>query len=186
MELKVWGKTIMMIQKYLERVTKAIDSLVYKKALASAFVNLKNLIEQSAYFVTNGLIELSERKIRLINLNTICSKALDGIDKANAKLLILKFVDGLQSKEIASMLGFSDRTYFRKLNEAYDDLGKWLKKNNFTEEYFMKNFKNEGWIMEVFYKNKEENKKNENFLNEEIMNGIIKNLNKPRAINFEL
>lgn len=185
MELKVWGKTMMMIQKYLERVTRAIDSLVYKRALTSVFVNSKNLTEQSAYFVTNNLIDLSERKVKLINLNTICSNALNGIDKTNAKLLILKFVDGLQSREIASLFGFSDRTYFRRLNEAYEDLEIWLRKNNFTEEYFRKNFKDEGSIMEVFYKNKEENKK-ESFLNEEFMNGIIKNLNKPKTINFEM
>ncbi len=38
---------MMMIQKYLERVTRAIDSLVYKRALTSVFVNSKNLTEQA-------------------------------------------------------------------------------------------------------------------------------------------
>lgn len=178
MELKEWGKTMVMIQKYLERVTKAIDSLVYKRAMTSVFVNSKNLTEQSAYAVTNNLIELSERKIRLINLHTICSNALKGIDKNSAKLLILKFVDGLPSVEIASLLELSDRTYYRKLNEAYGSLENWLKRNNFTEEYFRTNFKNEGWIMDVFYKNMAEKEKKEGFVNDDFFNSVIKNLNK--------
>lgn len=177
MELKEWGKTMITIQKYLGRVTKAIDSLVYKRAITSAFVSSKNLTKQSAYSVANNLIDLSERKVRLINLHTICVNALNGIDKASAKLLILKFIDGLPSSETAALLGLSDRTYYRKLNEAYDNLENWLKKNNFTEEYFTNNFKNEGWIMEVFYKNKE-SKEKKDFINEEFFNGVINNLNK--------
>lgn len=115
MELKIWGKTIVSVQRYLEKVTKAIDSLIGKKAVASAFVNLKNLTEQSAYSVANSLIELSERKVNLINLNVICHKALREIDKLSAKILVLKFIDCLPSAEIALLIEVSDRTFFENL-----------------------------------------------------------------------
>lgn len=177
MELKVWGKTIMSVQKYLERVTKAIDSLISKKAFASCYVSLKNLTEQSADSVANNIINLSERKVNLINLNTICLNALKEIDKISAKILILKYIDGLTSADIASLLEISDRTYFRKLNIAYNDFENWLKINNFTDAYFEKRYKNEGWIMEAFYKNKEENEKKE-IADEDLLNSIIKNINK--------
>lgn len=180
MELRVWGKTIISVQKYLERVISAIDSLISKKALASVFVNSKNLTEQNAYSVANTLIELSERKINLINLNIICSDALQNINKLSAKILILKFIDCLSSAEIASLIGVSDRTFFRKLNFAYDELAKWLSRNNYTKEYFEKNYKNEGWIMEAFYKNKEINDKKD-FSSEDYLDSILHNLNKKKT-----
>ncbi|MDD4110794.1 MAG: ECF-type sigma factor [Clostridia bacterium] len=180
---KIWGKTMLTIQRYLERVTKAIDSLIYKKALASGYVSSKRLTERSAFTVTNDIINLSQRKVNLINLNIICLNALKGIEENSAKLLILKFIDGLQSAEIASILGFSNRTYFRKLEKAYDDLGKWLKKNNFINCYFERLCKNEGWIMDVFYKNLEENKEKDIG---EYINNVVKKLKKSTSKNLEL
>lgn len=180
MELKIWGKTIISVQRYLERVTKAIDSLITKKALASAFVSSKNLTEQSAESVANALIELSERKVNLINLNVICFNALKEIDRLSAKILILKFVDCLPSAEIASILEISDRTFFRKLNLAYDHFEGWLKRNNFTKEYFENKFKKEGWIMEIFYTNKEKDDKKD-VLQKNFINSVIHNLNKSNS-----
>ena len=63
--------------------------------------------------------------------------------------MILKFIDCLPSSEIATLLEISDRT-FRRLNSAYDNLEKWLLRNNFDKEYFEERLKNEGWIMEAF------------------------------------
>lgn len=180
MELKVWGKTMVSVQKYLERLTNAIDSLIEKRAYASAFVSTKNLTEQGAYSVANDLIELSERKINLINLNIICFNALKEIDKISAKILILKFIDCLPSSEIATLLEISDRTFFRRLNSAYDNLEKWLLRNNFDKEYFEEKFKNEGWIMEAFLKNKETHKKKD-VESEDFFKSILHSLDKKKV-----
>ena len=83
---KIWGKTLVTIQKYLARITKTIDSLIYKKALASGYVSTKNLTKQSAFVVTDSIISLSQRKVNLINLNVVCLNALKGIGPNSAKL----------------------------------------------------------------------------------------------------
>ncbi len=176
MDLILWGKTIISIKRYLERVSMAIDSLIYKKALASGYVSIKNLTEQSAYSVSDAIINLTDRKVNLINLNTICSKALSEIDQNSAKILILKYIDCLSSSQISSLLEISDRTYFRKLNLAYENLANWLKRNNFNEEYFQKKYKNEGWIMEVFYKNKEIKEKKD--VDIKFLDSMMININK--------
>ncbi len=152
MELKVWAKTMLTVQRYLEKVTKALDHVIYKKAIASMFVNSKNIHEYNGESVSKFIINVMDSKINLINLNTICINGLKKIDKTCAKILILKHVDGKTSAEIAKLLGLSDRTYFRRLNKAYDEFEKYLKNNNFTEEYFMKKYSSEGWIMEVYEK----------------------------------
>lgn len=179
MDLKIWGKTIMSVQKYLERVTRAIDSVIYKKALASGYVSTKNLTDQSSFAVSNFIINMSQRKVNLINLNTICFNALKVIDKFNAKLLILKHIDGLTSAEIASLIGVSNRTYFRKINKAYDAFAEWLENNKLTEKYFCDKYKDEGWIMEVFYGFKEDAyKQNDVVFNTNFLQDILRKINK--------
>jgi sRNA-binding regulator protein Hfq len=182
MELKIWGKTILTVQKYLERVTRAIDSIIYKKAISSAYVNSKNLTELNSLAVSDFILNLSERKVNLINLNTICMKALRGIDRMSAKLLILKHIDERTSAEIAGLLGISDRTYFRKLNSAYEELENWLKTNNYTSKYFENKLRDEGWIIELYLRNKEffegTNKENTVKLDTVFLKDILKNIGK--------
>ena len=101
------------------------------------------------------------------------------------KLLILKFIDGLPSAEIASIFGFSNRTYFRKLDKAYDDLGKWLKQNNFSNNYFQRLCKDEGWIMEIFYRSLEDSCDKKD-LSQEYISKMIKHLNKSMINKLDL
>ncbi len=155
MELEVWARTMLTVQRHLERVTKALDKIILKKAVSSAFVTSKNLMEQSVEKISKYIINLSQSKINLINLNTICVNSLKGIDKTSAKILILKHIDGKQSNEIASLLGLSNRTYFRRLNLAYEKIVGWLLANHYDAEFFAKNYFSEGWIMEVYNKNLE-------------------------------
>ncbi len=155
MELKTWARTIMIVKRHLNKVINAIDHVIYKKALSSAYVNTKNIIEQSSEAVSNFIINLSQTKINLINLNLICVNALKEIDRISAKILILKHIDGRTSSEISKIFGISDRTYFRRLQKAYVDLEQWLISNNFTENYFFNKFNSEGWIMEAYFSSAE-------------------------------
>ena len=151
MNLKVWARTLMTIQKYLERICNSIDACIEKKATASMYVNTKNFFQNDSLSVSNWMIEMGERKVNLINLNVICLNALKSIDKTHAKILALKYFDRMQSADISSLLGISERTYFRKLNAAYESLESWLLKNGYDAEYFVTKLQNEGWITEVYY-----------------------------------
>lgn len=182
MELKVWAKTMLTVQRHLGKVTKALDHVIYKKAIASMFVNSKNLHEHSSEAVSKFIINLMDSKINLINLNTICVNGLKKIDKTCAKILILKHIDGRTSNDIAKLLGLSDRTYFRRLNKAYEEFENYLRENNFTDEYFIKRYSSEGWIMEVHDKCLEffesGNSENEIFSSNFDCLRIIKNIKK--------
>ena len=182
MELKIWARTMLTVQRHLGKVTKALDEVIMKKAISSAFVTTKNLMEQSSENVSNFIINVSQSKVNLINLNTICVNALKAIDKTSAKILILKHIDNRPSGEIAKTLGFSDRTYFRRLNSAYENFENYLKKSGFSGEYFMEKFSKEGWIMEVYYSSKEffetNNKACECMLEVNFLNGVIKSITK--------
>ena len=153
MNLKTWSKTILTVQKYLERVCNSIDGCIEKRVNASAFVTSKTLAENSSEAIANWIIEMSQRKVNLINLNVICMNALKGIDKTLAKILALKHFDNMPFNEIYQLLNISERTYFRKLNSAYQNFERWLIENGYSSEYFQSLLEKEGWIFEIYYEN---------------------------------
>ena len=150
MNTKTWAKTILNVQKYLDRVCAAIDECVNKKSTASFNVNSKNIYKNDCFYVSNYMLDLIDRKKGLINLRVICNDALKNMDSISAKILVLKFIDRMPSLTIAKLLKLSERTYFRKLNVAYDNFENYLTNNGFNAEYFECNYKNEGWIIEVY------------------------------------
>lgn len=151
MTLKIWARTLLTVQKYLERICNSIDACIEKKALASSFVNSKNIYKNNCASVADWIIDMTERKKQLINLNVICLDALKGIDSTFAKILALKYFDRMSSLDIANVMQLSERTYFRKLNNAHDSFESWLAVHGFDAKYFEENFSNEGWITEVYY-----------------------------------
>ena len=183
MELKIWARTILTVQRHIAKVVRALDEIIYKRALSSIFVTTKNLTEQSSEAVSNFIINVSETKVNLINLNTICIDGLKTIDKLCSKILILKHIDGRTSLEIANLLNISERTYYRRLNKAYELFADYLQENGFCEQYFMDKFANEGWIMEVYYscKNFFSGKENGEIFNEinfNFLKSVIKTISK--------
>ena len=91
MTLKIWARTLLTVQKYLERICNSIDACIEKKAMASSFVNSKNMYNNDCASVADWIINMSERKKQLINLNVICISALKGIERNFAKILALKY-----------------------------------------------------------------------------------------------
>ena len=183
MELKIWARTILTVQRHIAKVVRALDEIIYKRALSSIYVTTKNLTEQSSEAVSNFIINVSETKVNLINLNTICIDGLKAIDKLCSKILILKHIDGRTSLEIANLLDISERTYYRRLNKAYELFADYLQENGFCEQYFMDKFVNEGWIMEVYYscKNFFSGKENGEIFNEinfNFLKSVIKTISK--------
>ena len=164
MKIKTWAKTILTVQKYLDRVCASIDECVNKKSTAAFNVNSKNIYKNDCFYVANYMIDLIDRKKNLINLRVICNDAVNGIDKLSAKILVLKFIDRMPSVEIAKLLNLSERTYFRKLNAAYVNFENFLQNSGFDAEYFEDNYKNEGWILDVYEEIEKQTGKTDNVI----------------------
>lgn len=157
--MKTWAKTILNIYRYLERVSNAIDKIVISRATNSFYTSGSNLSFNDIGNVSNDILNLTERKIILINLRIIIENALVNTNKDYVKYLILNFVEKRSCYESARILNVSLRTYFRKLNLALTSFEKALIRNGYDIEYFEQKLSNESWIMEV--KNKIQLQKNE-------------------------
>ena len=148
-----WAKTLLGVYKYLDRIAGAIDKVFEKRAKNSFYSSTKNISYNSAYNLTSNLLSLIESKVKVINLNILISNCLLSMPRNLAKILIFKYIDNKNSVEISEILNISQRTYFRKLNDALISFRAELLKNGFCDNKLYETLKSENWIMEVFEEN---------------------------------
>lgn len=114
MQNHIWARTILTSYRFLERITDAIDTIIEKKALASSWtMNTDGTLE-----LADKIIELSERKVKLINLKLLTENALSKVDEKFARLLISRYFDKLTPEEIMNRYLLSRRSYFRHIQDA--------------------------------------------------------------------
>lgn len=156
MKSNLWGKTILTVYKYLERIAGSIDKLVERQALNSYYSGFKN---DGVLDLADKIIELSERKVKLINVKVLTEKALEKMEEVSAQLLIEKYIDGDKGEIIAERHNFPMRTYFRRQLQAEDAFCAYLALLGFSEEKLNKYLSGENWIVEVYnnFKTKELN-----------------------------
>lgn len=145
----VWTRTMLTVYRYLERICGAIDKMVMKRALNCADITGNNYFQNNVYSVTQRLIDLSDRKVTLINLKVLIEDTLKGISEKDAKILIAKYVDGRKTKELAELFGVSLRTFFRMLKNAEISFCSRLKVEGWTDLKIGYMLKNESWINNV-------------------------------------
>lgn len=163
MKSNLWTKTILSVYKYLERIAGAIDKLVDRQALNSYYMDITK--DNSVMAVANRIIELSERKVKLINIKVLTEKTLESMDKTLAQILIEKYIDNDSGEEIANRHNFAQRTYYRRQNQAEESFASILSKEGFDDKKLNEYLKGEGWIIEVY--NRFENKENDEMFFEE-------------------
>lgn len=125
MEISILGKALLNIYRYLEPMADAIDRQIKIKTYepeVSFGCSMKS--------VAGEIIALTERKIGLINLKVFIDKAIARLSESNRKVIILRFIDKVSPKEIASLMNISDRTFFRKAKSTFDSFCRMIEIEN--------------------------------------------------------
>ena len=145
----IWAKTILTSYRYLERLADAIDSMVESRGLYSRVMSGVSYSTNNIYNLADKLIELSERKVKLINIKVLTEKTLEKCGENSAKLLISRYIDEKKNAEIAEFYQLSLRTYFRRLSDAERRFEEVMAINGFGDEKLEKYLSGERWIMEI-------------------------------------
>lgn len=152
MQKNIWAKTILTSYRFLEKVSDAIDRLVETRALNSFYMGSNNFSQNNVFVVSESLINLTERKKKLINLKVVCDQSLRSCKEEHAQILIERYIDGDKAKEIAERHELSMRTYFRRLESAEGEFSAYLSRNGYTEKFLAKTLLSEKWIYEIYSK----------------------------------
>ncbi len=147
-----WAKTILIVYKYLERVTDGIDKLVNQNALNSFYYRGENMGENDVVVVADRIIKLCERKAKLVNIKVLVDRCLTLVDKNTARILIERYIDEDEADEIAKRHNLSKRTYFRHLFQAELRFYQAMSRLGFNGEKLSTYLAEEKWILEIYDK----------------------------------
>ncbi len=145
----IWAKTILKSYRYLERIADAIDRMIENRGLYSMNQNSNNYFYTNIWSVSEKLIELSERKIKLINLKILTEQALSKCGKDYANLLISKYINNNSNEKIIEKYKLSTRTFFRKIERAEQRFENVLELLGFDNENLNEFLRDEKWIIVV-------------------------------------
>jgi len=139
------AKTLISAYSYIERTCDAINDFIYKHAVNFG----PNPETTTTYDVLNNIINLMERKNRLINLKNIIDEVVAGMSQTNKQIIILKMRYMPSIKTIQKVLNISsERTAFRRITEAVNSFLRHLNNSNKlqkVEDIIM----SENWIVKI-------------------------------------
>ena len=181
MKLTIWCKSFLSIYTLIPSIIKGIDNLILLKGVNScetSYTTANSTINQ-----VETILNLSQKKVNIINLRVLIDEALLEMNESNSKLLILRYIDNISIDKVAQALKISKRTFFRKLNLAINELEKILKNKVFNNKTIYINFSKEKFFDDIFNRINAFNErcKDENSLRyyaENVCNYILNNLRK--------
>lgn len=183
---EIWGKTLISIYRFLPSIADAIDNLIRKKTINSLYYNSN--FQSSTFDIANAVIELTERKVKLINIKVILEKAITSLKPVDKKLLILYYVDNVNKFDIMNMLKISQRTFFRRKELALRSLGKNLSMLGYNHKKLKEYLASEHWLINTynkyasFYFNKQSS--DVNAINYKLLKNVMFEINNPYRASF--
>ncbi|MGN0960713.1 MAG: DUF1492 domain-containing protein [Christensenellales bacterium] len=174
--MKYWSRSALSIYKYLSTMSSTIDKIIMDIGKSSNSPTLQKF--QSTYYQASKIIELMDRKRKMINLKVSVEEVLNKLDKTNKRILTLVFLDGVKSELVAQMLGMSIRTFFRKKNSAILEFATIFQGLGFDEEFFEKEYANEQWFMSIYNVCISRNTSSEEFMDRNLVKSVINEVSK--------
>lgn len=137
------AKVLISAYRFIEKNCDLINEFVYKHA-----INFGPSPEYcSTYDVTNNIINLIERKNRLINLKLIIDELVNNLEEQDRLIILSKMKFNLTTKSFCQMFNMpSTRTAFRRIQTALEHFVNRANSSRYKEklEYLLDN---ETWII---------------------------------------
>lgn len=140
----LWSKTLLLSYRHLEPLCGAIDKIIKSTGLLSG-----NMYE-NAYSTLQNIIDLSERKVTLINLKILIESTLSQIGDKKACILIERFIDGRKIRELKERCNISMRTVYRRIDSALSLFSTKLFVKGYNDKKIELMVKNEHWICDIY------------------------------------
>lgn len=155
-QLDIYVKTLFEIYRTLPNVIKILDQIIESRA-SNAMIS--NGLFSSTYDEIEKVIELSERKDKLLNLYFIADGMMKMLSEKQRKFANIKFIKKHTTETIAEELGTTKRSVYRCANSIIKQLClKMLEKKWDSKFIAFQIGENEKWIENIFNsKLKEEN-----------------------------
>ncbi len=150
-KMKLWIKTLLSVQSSLPEIIKSVDKIIEINASSLSFITDIYNTEKSTYAQVEKVIDLTERKNKLLNLYLISKNFMTSVSEDERLFLKRKFVFNWTAEDLANEYNVSVRTIFRKTEKLIESIFEKLKKKNWSINFINLQVKNESWLLERFY-----------------------------------
>lgn len=148
MNFKIWCKSFLHIYHVIPSIINSIDKLILLKSANSSYFS--DGAKNSTLNQIEGIIDLSQKKINLINLKVLSDETLLDMKKQTSKLLVIRYINNVSCKKAIELSGLSRRSYFRMLNKALEEFEKILYKKVLNNSSIYKSFLKESFLEDIF------------------------------------
>ena len=138
------SEALIKIYRLLAKKCDALDKFINNNAVY--FSN--NTLESSSLDVCNNIIELMERKNKLINLKIIIDGAISSLPLKDKQVVFTKIKYKISMDEFCKLLDLKERTAFRRIEHAYAGLCEALNKSKYLNK-LEKIIDEEEWIFNI-------------------------------------
>ena len=123
------SEALIKVYRLLNKKCEAIDKFITNHALYFGPTSE----EYCALDVCNNIIDLMERKNQLINLKIIIDSAIKTLSEKDKKILYIKMHYKISMLELCGILEIKERTAFRMIERAYENLTEALNKSKYSQ-----------------------------------------------------
>ena len=138
------SEALVRIYRMLNKKCEAIDKFIQNHA----FYFGPCTADYGSLDVCNNIIELMTRKNQLINLKIIIDKAIETLSEKDKKILFVKLHYNLQMNEICEILELKQRTAFRRIERAFENLTEALNSSKYARKLDLI-MHEEDWIQDI-------------------------------------
>lgn len=149
-KIKLWIKTLISIQSNLPEIIKSVDKIIEMNASSLSFISDIYNTQKGTFAQVERVIDLTERKNKLLNLYLISKNLLSGLAEEERTFLKRKFIYNWTADELAIEYQVSIRTVFRRTEKLLDKIYETTKHKNWSLNFINAQVKNESWIFEKF------------------------------------
>lgn len=150
-KMKLWIKTLLSAQASLPEIIKSIDKIIEINASSLSFITDIYNTEKSTYAQVERVIDLTERKNKLLNLFLISKTLFSSVCEEDQLFLKRKFIFNWTAEDLSVEYNVSIRTVFRRIEKLIENIYEKVKTKNWSTNFINLQVKDESWLQEKFY-----------------------------------
>lgn len=172
-KMKIWIKTLLSVQANLPEIIKSVDKIIEINAQSLSFISDIYNTEKSTYAQVERVIDLTERKNKLLNIYLVSKNLISSVDEDDRIFLKRKYVYNWTAEDLAAEYNISIRTVFRRTDKLIEQIFERAKRKNWSINFITLQVKNENWIIDRFYKFAKDSMNSSQTLDKEKLNDEI-------------
>ena len=149
-KIKLWIKTLLSVHSNLPEIIKSVDKIIEINASSLSFITDIYNTEKSTSAQVEKVIDLTERKNKLLNLFLMSKNLLSCISEDDRLFIKRKYIFGWTAEDLAAEYQISIRTVFRRTEKLIDEIFENTKKKNWTLKFINLQIQSESWLIEKF------------------------------------